>query len=316
VQFVSKLPRYVSGLRGNKSFRGAFGDQFSTGEPSYTVGFQFEVPIGNRAAKSRLQRSQFEAQVFHRQFEQQVGDVVLDARIAGREIERLNRENENNFTALQKAAQELDLIQQRQQLNLDDRKTGSLYIEDLLASQARLTACEARLAQSQISQAIALVDLKRATGELLRSGAEAYQPVSYEAVPFEESIPIDAQFAGQSDDAFSYPNQNGVQNPFQSFDQSPQAPDSFNYPAQNGFQEPIQSLNAFPAQNSDSFNVPVSHDAGVPIGNGNNYPVGNGLSNFYSAPMPQMEQAIQSGFEAVSDVGSFKDLNFKYPNGT
>ena len=187
------LSSYVSGLRGNRDIAGSIGDQFSTGEPSYTVGFEFEVPIGNRAAKSRFQRSQLEAQVLHRQFERQVGDVVLDARIAGREIERLNRENENNFKGLQKAALELDLIQQRQQLNLDDGKTGSLYIEDLLASQARLTAAEIRLARSQTNQAIALIDVKRATGELLSSGGQAHQSVIYEAVPF-GGVVIDEPF--------------------------------------------------------------------------------------------------------------------------
>ena len=179
---------FVSGLRGDRDIGGSFTDQFSTGEPSYTVGFEFEVPIGNRAAKSRFQRSQLEAQVLHRQFERQVGDVVLDARIAGREIERLNRENETNFKGLQKAALELDLIQQRQQLNLDNARTGSLYIEDLLASQARLTAAEIRLAQSQASQAIALIDVKRATGELLNSGGAVQQTVTYEAVPFESGV--------------------------------------------------------------------------------------------------------------------------------
>ena len=159
---------------------------------SYTVGVQFEIPLGNRAAKSRLQRSQYEAQLFHREFERQVGDVVLDARIAGREIERLNRENENNFAALQKAAQELDLIQQRQLLSLDDSRTGSLYIEDLLASQGRLTAAEARLAQSQTSLAVALVDLKRATGELLRSGGEVHHSVSYDCLLYTSPSPRDA----------------------------------------------------------------------------------------------------------------------------
>ncbi len=169
------ISTFVSGLRGDKDVGGAFSDQFSVGEPSYTVGFEFEVPFGNRAAKLRLERTQLEAANFQQEFRRQVGDVVLDVRIAGREIERLNKENKNNFLAMNKASQELTLIRQRQQLNLDDNKTGSLYIEDLLGSQARLTAAENRLVISQTEQAVALVDLKRATGELFRSGiAESY----------------------------------------------------------------------------------------------------------------------------------------------
>lgn len=275
-QLDAVVSSYVSGLRGNRSFTGAFGDQFSTGAPSYTVGFQFEVPLGNRAAKSRLQRSQFEAQVFHRQFEKQVGDVVLDARIAGREIERLNRENENNFNALQKAAQELDLIQQRQQLNLDDRKTGSLYIEDLLASQARLTAAESRLAQSQISQAIALVDLKRATGELLRSGREVHQPVPYEAVPFESTFDGNG-FAQAEDqilmesgetqmmDGFNYPTQGAVSNSTQG-EVPGQSSSSFDYPTFENVDVQKPAFEA-PARNSDGF---------APNSSGFNYPIGAG----------------------------------------
>ncbi len=164
------ISTFVSGLRGDNDVGGAFSDQFSVGEPSYTVGFEFEVPFGNRAAKLRLERRQLEAANFQQEFRRQVGDVVLDVRVAGREIERLNKENKNNFLAMNKASQELTLIRQRQQLNLDDNKTGSLYIEDLLGSQARLTAAENRLVISQTEQAVALVDLKRATGELFRSG--------------------------------------------------------------------------------------------------------------------------------------------------
>ncbi len=168
----------VNGLRGSKDVGNAFTDQFTRGNPSYSAGFEFEIPVGNRAAKLRAERARMEMAVAHQEFESQLGDVLVDARIASREISRLNNENENNWNALTKANEELFFIQERQRLQLDDGKVGSLYIEDLLASQARLTAAELRLAQSQTEQAVALVDLKRAVGVLVSGKQTAALPVT------------------------------------------------------------------------------------------------------------------------------------------
>ena len=193
-QLDAILSTSLNGLRGNFDAFGAFGDQFRIGDPSYSVGFEFGVPIGNRAAKSVVQRQQLQTRIFTQQFEKSVGDVVLDVRIASRNIERLNSEMQNNFKALYKASQELEYIRTRLELLLDAGKTGSLYIEDLLGSQARLTEAEGRLLASQTEHAIALVDLKRATGELLNAkvNAEQYQPIPAEFVNHVQSIqPID-----------------------------------------------------------------------------------------------------------------------------
>ena len=189
-QLDAILSTSVNGLRGDFDAFGAFGDQFRRGDPSYSVGFEFALPVGNRAAKSAVQRQQLQTRIFTQQFEQSVGDVVLDVRIASRNLERLNSEMQNNYKALHKAAQELEYIRTRQELLLDEGKTGSFYIEDLLASQARLTEAEGRLLASQTGHAIALVDLKRATGELLNAkvNTEQYQPIPVEFVNHVQSI--------------------------------------------------------------------------------------------------------------------------------
>ena len=174
---------YVQGLRGNKDFSGAFSDQFTGGNPSYSVGLTYDLPIGNRAAKARVQRSELESKLIQSEFRKIIGDVSLDVRIAARGVLRLNKEIENNFFALQKAGQELSLIGQRQKLGLDDNRTGSLYIEDLIASQARLSAAEQRLVEAQRQQAVSLIDLKRATGEFLQINGVAEVHSNTIAVP-------------------------------------------------------------------------------------------------------------------------------------
>jgi len=199
------LTTSTRGLRGNKNVGGAFVDQFSQGDPSYSAGFQFELPIGNRAAKYRLDRARLEMSLAERDFETTVGDILVDARISSREITRLNEENQNNWSALLKANEELFLIHERQRLQLDDGKVGSLYIEDLLASQARLTAAELRLAQSQIDQAIALIDLKRSAGVLIHGNANEIRPLSFEA---DFSIYAETEFAQSQ---FGFPDDTSVQ---------------------------------------------------------------------------------------------------------
>ena len=189
-QLDAILSTSLNGLRGDFDAFGAFSDQFRRGDPSYSVGFEFALPVGNRAAKSAVQRQQLQTKIFTQQFEKSVGDVVLDVRIAARNLERLNSEMQNNFGALQKSAQELEQIRTRQELLLDEGKTASFYVENLLASQARLTQAEGRLLTSQTEHAIALIDLKRATGELLNAKChvDQFQPMDVEFVNHVQSI--------------------------------------------------------------------------------------------------------------------------------
>ena len=54
------LETYVAGLEGRSLIGRAITNQFSTGEPGYTAGLTFEVPLGNRAARARYDRRQLE----------------------------------------------------------------------------------------------------------------------------------------------------------------------------------------------------------------------------------------------------------------
>lgn len=172
------LSTYVAGLRGGGTGTSAFEQQFSAGDPSYSIGFGFELPVGNRAAKSRLQRQQLQTSISSQEFQKTVGDVVLDVRIASRATERLQQEIRNNHLALDKAKQALQLIRQRQQQATASEATAGLFVEDVLAAQTRLNLAEKRLLSSQTEYAVALIDLKRATGELVNGKFRADQYMS------------------------------------------------------------------------------------------------------------------------------------------
>ena len=47
------------GLRGDRQWSDAFVDQWNTGEPTFGVGFEYELPVGNRAARSNHRQTVF-----------------------------------------------------------------------------------------------------------------------------------------------------------------------------------------------------------------------------------------------------------------
>ena len=51
---------YVAGLRGSSDVIKSWVQQFSESRPGFNIGLEYEIPIGNRAASSRLQRRQWE----------------------------------------------------------------------------------------------------------------------------------------------------------------------------------------------------------------------------------------------------------------
>ncbi len=160
---------FISGVDGGKDVGGAFGDAVDY-NPSYAVGISFEVPLGRRAANSRLQRQQLDYQRLQHQLEQTLGNVRLDARLAYRSVQSLSNELENHKLAVHQAAQELQSLTDRTATGLTDRsENSSLLINDLLQSQARLGDAEERLLRSQTDLSVALVQLKRATGQLLQT---------------------------------------------------------------------------------------------------------------------------------------------------
>ena len=77
---------FVSGLRGDSEFGQAFVDQFSAGGPSYSLGLNYELPVGNRLAKARLCRRQVELRQLERQYSQALEAIQVEVDIAVREM--------------------------------------------------------------------------------------------------------------------------------------------------------------------------------------------------------------------------------------
>ncbi len=168
-QFDFIAETYVAGLRGRSDIGRAWTDQFETGEPSYAVGFAYQMPIGNRIAKARLQRRQLEVRQLQNQFNATVETLLMETKVAIREVRTSEQEFQANYIAMQAAEARLDNIEQRwNHLPGQDGSIG-LYLEDLLDAQSQLTAAEFEFTRALTTYNLSLMNLKRASGTLLEA---------------------------------------------------------------------------------------------------------------------------------------------------
>ena len=163
------LETYLSGLQGGNDIGQAWVDQFSVGEPSYSAGIRYEIPLSNRLAKNRHQRRRLEMRQAISQFEFEVEGLMSEVDIAVREVNTTYEEMLSRYEAM--LANEIDLayFHKRWELVPGDDRSASFLLEDILEAQDRVVAQESNFVQAQVDYAMSIVNLKRALGILMQS---------------------------------------------------------------------------------------------------------------------------------------------------
>lgn len=159
---------YVAGLDGDRDFVNAWVNQFRDGRPGFNLGFDFEIPIGNRAALARQERRQWEANRSLHQFRAVVETGLTEVEVAVREVKTAHLEMLGRYHAMVASENETSFLLDRWQTlpNIDDSAT--LLLEDLLDSQERRADEEAAFSKAQFDYAVAVVRLKQSVGTLFR----------------------------------------------------------------------------------------------------------------------------------------------------
>lgn len=157
-----------AGLRGDSRFARSFADQFSR-TPSYSIGLQYEIPIGNRAAKARVARRHHEIVRLRSEYARAVEAVRTEVDVAVREVNTTYQEIAAKSQAFAAAQSEAETIEQRWLRMVDGPGSASLNLESLLRAMERMLTAEQEYADSIIAYNLALLRLKRAEGTLLQS---------------------------------------------------------------------------------------------------------------------------------------------------
>ncbi len=159
---------YVAGLDGDYGVGQSFADQFSVGEPGYTAGLVFELPVHNRAARARYRQRTVELRQLRSQFQDTIQTISSEVEIATREVETAYREMQARYSAVKAADADVAYLRQRWQLIPGEDRAASFVLEDLLDSQDRLADEEFRFADAQRAYMVSLTALRKATGVLLQ----------------------------------------------------------------------------------------------------------------------------------------------------
>ena len=164
---------YVAGLENKAQFVDSFNNQFTQGRPGYTVGMEFEVPLGNRAAKAKVEQRQWELKRAINSFKATVETSLTEVEIASREVDTAWRELLGKYQAMVAAQNEVSYLQDRFDILPNVEESSILLLEDLLDGCERLADEEAAFAQAQTSYSLSIIQLRRATGTMLRSRYDA-----------------------------------------------------------------------------------------------------------------------------------------------
>ena len=160
---------YVSGLRGNSNVGGAILDQYQTGEPSYTVGLQYEKPFGNRRARARFTRRRLELRQLESQVQATMSSLRYEVEVAVREVTTSFREMQANYQAVLGEEAEVSYLYDRWTLLPGEARSASIILEELLDAQERLSAAELAFTNSQLNFNVSQMAYQRALGTLLET---------------------------------------------------------------------------------------------------------------------------------------------------
>lgn len=162
------LGTYVAGLESGRDPWGAFENQFSDGGPGFSVGLAYEAPIGNRAAKSRLNRNRWELFQVIQQFRQTAETAIMEVEIASRETQTAYHDLLEKRLAIDATESEVAYLTERHRELPARDDSAILLIDNLLDAQERLARQESAFVDAQVAYALSWVELRRATGTLLR----------------------------------------------------------------------------------------------------------------------------------------------------
>jgi outer membrane protein TolC len=158
---------YLAGLS-DEDYNEAWDDQSDDG-PGYLVGLRFEVPLGNDRAQAVNERRRLEQRQLENQLRTTMETVLLDMRIAMREVSASFREMKAAYTSLQAAREDLDNIQSRKEAKLLGGEGDAVTeLTLLLGAQERRLQAEQAFLFALSTYNVALDSLKQAQGTLLQ----------------------------------------------------------------------------------------------------------------------------------------------------
>jgi outer membrane protein TolC len=163
---------YVAGLAAATDSGQAYRDQFTDGRPTVSFGLEYEIPIGNRASRAQARRRQWELDQAMSRFSLTVEESLTSVEVAVREVETSFRVMNAKRRAMDAAQRESEYLSDRWKVLPSTNDSAAQLLENLLDAQERVADEEQALVGAQVNYALALIELKKEMGTLLRFGGD------------------------------------------------------------------------------------------------------------------------------------------------
>ncbi len=168
-QLDALVDTYVLGLNGNQDIGGSLADQFTEGEPGFSAGLQFELPVGRRAAHARHRAATAAYQKQVQAVRQAMLTTRSEVEIALREVNMALEMIQHRRQTLAAARAEEKYLQRRWELLGGGGTTIGLVVQDLLEAQQSRTSAEEQLVEAEVQYLSSLIRLQLSMGTLLLS---------------------------------------------------------------------------------------------------------------------------------------------------
>ena len=183
------LGTYVSALEGDSQLGDAFVDQFGRVKPGYSVGVEFEMPIRNRAARSRLTQRKLQMNLIKAEIQETLQNVIAESQIARRRVASAKETLVAATEAIHAAQLDLEQSGGRWESfaliegDIVDGQTPTIVLDQLLDSQTRLVESEFVYSQAEMELKIAEIALQRTMGTLLTHESVNYSRTCNDNTP-------------------------------------------------------------------------------------------------------------------------------------
>ena len=162
---------YTAALNGDSGIEQAWQRQFVDSTPGYSAGLVFEYPIYNRAAQAKKQRIEAEMTKLSAELDDAFGDITAEVEIAYRELKMAYEATQQSLESIMTAERDQVFIQKRWEnfafLENQDFASPTIFLEQLLDAQDRITQAQIQYANSTRQFMIASAELRKAEGSLL-----------------------------------------------------------------------------------------------------------------------------------------------------
>ena len=159
----------IAGLDNAGRLTDGWDNQWHNSHPGFLIGLRLDMPVENNVAEARLQRRRLEMRQQLAQVQTTVDTVLLEVKIAARELTTSYREVTSRYESLQATQEDLRVLQKRWESHAGTQNKPAIgYLQLLLDAQDRLAEAEGNFSRSTAVYNVAMVNLQRAQGTLLK----------------------------------------------------------------------------------------------------------------------------------------------------